>query len=242
MRSASKIATLKTWAFLSLALLATAVQAEMRTFTSPDGRTLQAEVQSATSDMVTLKLANGAPLAVQISKFSEADQAFIAEWRKANPTAIKYNFAATFTKDKRDSSKSSKNNEEITTDTWACNVKLVNRSNQTLDGIKMDYEIYYTQVSGKQAVTRKMTGRADVPSVKHLEEVLVQLRELKLTTTKLEGGFYYLDGSRSRQKDAIEGVVVKLKHDGKQVYEWASAGVPKDRVSTAEGKDSTPAK
>ncbi|MES2735338.1 MAG: hypothetical protein V4672_03390 [Verrucomicrobiota bacterium] len=241
MRTVLHFPPLRISAFMALALAAN-LQAEPRTFTSPDGRTLQADVQSATTDMVTLKLANGAPLTVQISKFSEADQTYIAEWRKANPTAIKYNFATSFTKDKRDSSKSSRNNEEITTDTWACNVKLANRSNQTLDGLKMDYEIYYTQVTGKQAVTRKMTGQADVPSIKHLEELVVPTRELKLTTSKLEGGYYYLDGSRSRQKDAIEGVAIKLTHDGKMVYEWASAGVPKDRGATAEGTSGSLAK
>lgn len=215
---------------------AASLHAEPRTFTSPDGRTLQGEVLSATPDMVTLKLATGPSLTVPINKFSEADQAFITEWRKANPVTIKYDFDASFTKEKTDSSKRSQRNTEITTDTWVCNLKLSNRSNHTLENVKVDYEIYYSQTEGNRVITRKMPGSAVIPSIKHLEQTLVPTKELKLETTKLEGGFYYLDGSRSRQKDAIEGVTLKISHAGKPAFEWASSGVPQDRGATKEKK------
>ncbi|TDU81507.1 hypothetical protein EI77_00817 [Prosthecobacter fusiformis] len=209
------------------------LHAEPRTFTSPDGRTLLAEIQSATPDMVTLKLVNGPILAVPINKFSESDQAFVAEWRKANPVTIKYDFASSYTKDKANSTKQTVNNVEITTETWLCNLKLANRSNQTLEGLKVNYEIYYSQANGPTMVTRKATGNATIPSLKHLEETAIKTTTVQLKTSKLEGGFYYADGSRSRNKDTIEGMVVKISHQGKQVYEWASSGLPKDRGAVA---------
>ena len=114
-------------------LLALSADAAPRTFTSPDGRTLQAEIQSASTDTVTIKLATGAVMTVAVSTFSQADQVYIAEWRKANPVTIKYDFVPAYTKSKTDSSTAKVNNEERTTESWICNVKLLNRSGQTLE-------------------------------------------------------------------------------------------------------------
>jgi len=176
---------------------------EARTFTSPDGRTLEAEIQSAMADTVTLKLANGQALTVAVTKFSKTDQAYIAEWRKANPVTIKYNFSASYTKEKKDTSKRLENNHEIITEVWVCNIKLANRSGQVLDKVRVNYDIYYTQVSGNQPVLRKMSGSTGLENMKNLQEVTLPTKELKLITSKLEGGRYYEDGSRSRQKDSI---------------------------------------
>jgi hypothetical protein len=51
----------------------------------------------------------------------------------------------------------------------------------------------------------------------------------------LEGGFYYTDGSRARQKETLNGMVIHINHDGKKVFSWASSGVPKGAESVAEG-------
>lgn len=228
------VPTARALAFVFLIASGAALQAEPRTFTSPDGRTLQGEVVSATPDMVTLQLVNGPQLAVAINKFSEPDKAFIAEWRKANPVTIKYNFDLSFTKEKTDSSKSSRGNTEVITDVWVCNLKLANRSNQTLENIKVDYEVFYSQAGGNGSIVRKMPGNLSVPILKHLEQTTVKTKEVRLETTKLEGGYYYLDGSRSRQKDAIEGVIVKISHAGKPAFEWVSPGVPANRGAATE--------
>lgn len=212
-------------------LLTLSVDAAPRTFTSPDGRTVQAEIQSATTDTVTLKLATGPVMTVAVSNFSQADQVYITEWRKANPVTIKYDFVPAYTKSKTDSSKAKVNNVERTTESWVCNVKLLNRSGQTLDGLKVDYEIYYSQANGPDSVIRKVAGSAPVASMKHLQEITFQTSPVKLVTSKLDGGFYFSDGSRPRLKDSIEGVALKIRHGGQLVYEWASSGVPKSRTT-----------
>ncbi len=62
---------------------------EPRTFTSPDGRTIQAEIQAATPDRVTLKTTAGQTLVAPIDKFIPADQDHIVAWSKANPVQVK---------------------------------------------------------------------------------------------------------------------------------------------------------
>lgn len=208
--------------------------AEPRTFTSPDGRTLQAEIESATPDKVTLKLLNGPTLVVEVSRFSEPDQVYITEWRKANPETIKYGFVANYTKEKGSTEKSRRGNVQVTTENWLCNVELTNKSGQTLEGVKVDYEIYYTLTYGPKPESRKKTGTLQVPSIKSLEKVTLKTSAVQLETRKLDGGFYFGDGTRARTKDEIDGVYLKVSHNGKMVYDWASQGLPADRGGIAK--------
>lgn len=211
-----------------------AAKAAPRTFTSPGGQTIQAEIVSATASDVTLKMDNGAVVTATLDKFSRADQAFIAEWSKSNVAAIKYSFDLNYSKDKTDTSKRVVSNTEVTTERWLCNLKFTNRSNVTLDNVSLKYDIYYTAVSGNRAIVRKESGETKVPPTKHLETVVVTTKEIALEKSKLEGGFYYADGSRSRQRDSIDGVAIDVFHNGQKVHSWVSSGVPKDRVAPTQ--------
>ncbi len=209
--------------------------AEMRTFTSPDGRTLQAEITAATPDRVSLKTAAGQPLVVPIDKFIPADQAHIAEWRKANPAQIKYRFLADYTKSKAGSSKMKSNNETITTEQWECNMKITNQSGQTLEGVTVDYVIYFDNLELGNKVTRSKAGKVEIGTMKSLQQVVVKTETVDLHSVQLEGGYYYKDGSRARQKETLNGIIIHVNHDGKKVFTWASSGVPKGAETTAEG-------
>lgn len=226
----SKIPSLLIGALLSIGAT---LHAETRTFTSPDGRTMQAEVTAATPDKVSLKLANGQIIVTEVSRFSEADQVFIAEWRKLNPETIKYDFTANYTKEKGSSEKSRRGNVQLVTENWMCNLELTNKSGQTLEGLKVDYEIYYTLTYGPKPQPRKTTGTLQVPSIKSLEKVTLKTNAVSLESRKLDGGFYYGDGTRSRTKDEIDGVYIKVSHNGKMVYDWTSQGLPADRGGIA---------
>lgn len=211
-----------------------ASQAALRTFTSPNGQTIQAEIVSASAADVTLKMANGAVITATLDKFSRADQAFVAEWLKSNAAAIKYSFDLNFSKDKTDSSKRMLGNTEVTTERWLCHIKFTNRSNVTLDNVSLKYDIYYTAISGNQSIVKKFSGDTKVAPTKHLETVSVSTKEIVLEKSKLEGGFYYADGSRSRQRDSIDGIAIDVFHNGQKVHSWVSSGVPKDRVAPTQ--------
>ena len=92
----------------------------------------------------------------------------------------------------------------------------------------MNYVIYFSQANGPNTVIRKSGGTTTVAAIKHLEEITFKTSAVKLVTSKLDGGFYWADGSRSRKKDSLEGVALKIHHGGQLVYEWASSGVPKE--------------
>ena len=65
--------------------LDSSVFAESRTWTNDTGRSIQAEIQSATQSEVILQMANGKNYPVPIASLSEADQKYIAEWLAKKP-------------------------------------------------------------------------------------------------------------------------------------------------------------
>jgi 16S rRNA U1498 N3-methylase RsmE len=63
---------------------------DARTFTNKAGKTLEAEVVAATDKEVTLRLANGQRVPVALMTLSEADVAYVKQWRAqaADPDAV----------------------------------------------------------------------------------------------------------------------------------------------------------
>lgn len=221
--------------FISLAVLSVGLaQAEPHTFTSPDGRTIQAEISSATPDRVTLKLAGGQSIVAEVGRFVQADQDHIAEWRKANPVQMKYRFTADYTKSKASSSKQSMGSETITTEMWDCNMKLVNQSGQTLEGVTVEYVIYLDRFSQGNKIVSSQNGKADLGTMKHLQQMVVKTDAVRLMAYELKGGYYYTDGTRPRGKEGIRGMTINIKHGGNAVFSWSSNNVPKGGP-TAEG-------
>jgi hypothetical protein len=226
------------FAFFSLSLLSgvPALLADApHVFTSPDGRTLEAEIVSATPDRVSLKTTAGVPIVAPINKFSPADQEFIGQWRKDHPVEIKYKFAADYTKSKVSSTKRKSGITEYTTEIWECNMKITNDSIQTLEGVSADYVIYYDVMDGANKITQTKAGKADIGTMKSKQQLVVKTDSVTLTTTQLLGGYYYADGSKTRQKDSVSAMLININHDGKKVFSWASAGVPKGAGAAAEG-------
>ncbi len=212
-----------------------AVNAEPRTFASPDGRTIQAEIAAATPDRVTLKMANGQTIVAPVDRFVPADQEHIADWRKANPVQVKYRFAADYTKSKSSSSKSDGGGAVITNETWECNMKLTNQSGQTLDGVTIDYTIYIdqSQMNSGATLTKAQKGQMKVGTMKNLQQMVLKTDPVQLQGLELRGGNYYTDGSRPRGKETVRGMVIEFSHEGKKVFTWASSNVPKGAMTAA---------
>ena len=72
--------------------------AELREFSSADGRKIKAEILHGTSELVTIKLENGSQVSSKISVFSEEDQKFIKKWIETQPPKINFNFDVKYKK------------------------------------------------------------------------------------------------------------------------------------------------
>ena len=219
---------------LAALLLPLTSLAESRTFTSADGRTAEAEIVAATAENVTLKLAGGQTVVSALDRFSVADRQFIAAWSKQHPAKINYSFQVSYTKDKMGSRKQKTDLVTVTMENWLCRIKLANRSGQDLDNVEVHYTVFSEQMDEGRPVLRSSRGKVTLPNIRANEELTLQTDEVQLASTQLDGGFYYVDGARSRQKDSLAGLAVSIRHAGKTVFEWASKGM-EGKAGTATG-------
>jgi hypothetical protein len=211
-----------------------------RTFTSTDGKTIDAEVVSADGLQATLKLADGRQAVVPFNRLIEADQVFLAAWIKDHPQAIRYSFSVDATKAKLETKAASTGDSLVkgTATKWLYHVKITNRASQPIEGLKMRYQIHYVDVDGTSKSAEFKSGAKEVETLKPGGTTTVDTDPVELLTTQLDGDFVYGNGARSKQTDTIKGVAVTLEHNGKAVHEFTTGGVKKVQDSAADASAS----
>jgi len=214
---------------------ASLLHGEQRLFTSGDGKTLVAEIVSATPDLVTLKLESGTTTVVPLARLAEQDRAHIAEWRKANPTAIRYNFLVDWEDERVDGDKFKMRGSTVQDlkQKWVCHFKVTNRSSMAVDNLEVRYQIHYLSVDGKSKILEQTFGTKQLPLIRTNETLIVDSDPVTLEVTQLMPGWTWADGAKNKEKDDIKGVVVTLVHNGKDVFEFVSRGITKAAEKTA---------
>lgn len=217
--------------FIALLGLSPTLKAEVRTFTSTEGRTISAEIVSATVDLVSLKLADGSTATLPLTRLVEADREHIKQWHKANPTEVRYNFTVDWTDECLSGKQRARANGPAVVESkekWVCHFKVLNRSGQTLENVEVRYQIHYTNVDGKATSAEHVKGTKSIPAIKFNETVTLDSDTLELAVTQLAPGWTWADPKmRRKENDDIKGVVVTLYHQGKQVHEFVSRGITK---------------
>jgi len=204
-------------------------QAAQHLFTSTDGKTLIAEIVSATPDVVTLKLENGTSATLPITRLAEQDRLFVSKWREANPADVRYHFVVDWEDERIDNQrfKASGDTVQELKQKWVCHFKIFNRSSQSVDNLQVRYQIFYLNVDGKSQTLENVSGMKELPLIKSNETLVVDSEPVELQLTQLKAGWVWADGSKSKEKDDIKGVIVTLMHNGRQVHEFASRGMTK---------------
>jgi hypothetical protein len=220
-----------------------APDAEARTFTSTDGKTLEAELVGADAFQATLKLPDGRQVAVPLNRLSQADQAFVVGWIQEHPQAIRYSFAVDATKDKVESKAASTGDSYVKgkATKWLYHVKITNRASLPIEGLKMRYQIHYIDVDGTSKSVEFKSGVKEVAGLKPGASTSVDTDPVELLTTQLDGSFYYGDGAKSKQVDTIKGIAVTLEHAGRSVHEFTTGSVKKVPESAAVADSKNPA-
>lgn len=183
-------------------LWAGGVSAEMRAFELPDGRTLEAEVIDYNMRLgkVTLKRADGKRVTVKPNIFIEKDQDYIREWSELlafrSESVLKISCDDETVKDwKEEETKDIRYTDGIVEKDFvinvkkfkeiAFNVKMNNMDLSAIDGIKMEYCIYYEQSkiandTKPEAVQKIYEGRMDVPAIGSKKKISLQTKSVKI--------------------------------------------------------------
>jgi hypothetical protein len=220
-----------------------AAPAETRTFTeSSSGRTVTAEVVSATSDNVTLKLEAGGTTSLPLSRLAEADRTYVRDWVKAHAAAsdpsagagnaagvapIRYAFGVTWDKVKTGEKKVKITAYTGEEEEWACRIKVNNLSDVPLNEVELRYQIHVAvERTGNVASNECASGKDTLASLPKNQPVEITTRSVPLLSLKLDSGYITTDRSRANKRDSIKGIGLGIFHRGVLVHEYRSPGVP----------------
>lgn len=215
-------------------------RAEMRTFTSTDGRQVVAEVVGVADGKASLKLGNGALAEVPLSRFIKTDADYLAAWKPGPAPAIKYLFDVGYSKERTEKSVTKDSQEKSGTETWVLNLKVRNRSGVDLNDVTLKYHVYYKAAAGQTSVLRKVPGTIQIESIRQNEELKLATAPVTLKISELQGGWYYADGSKRKQNDSIGGIAMTFVHNGTNGFTWASRGLPAGASGAPERRVANP--
>ncbi len=231
-------------ALLTLALSLSGLvhgESELREFSNSEGQTIMARLIAADEKTAKIQMENGREVEAGITYFSQADQDYIAEWRKTNKPEITYQFEVDYTKKRRDRETRNEGNVEVTYENWYYEVEVENLSQVDLEGLELQYKIYKS-VNADAAETRYRgeglvregpflvrKGKVDLKPVAYLKSVSAETETMMISKSQLDPDYYYVDGDKSKKKDEIDGFWIKLFHNGKEVHSVKSShGAVKD--------------
>ena len=146
-----------------LALLPDGLDA--RGFTSKKtGKTIEAEIVSATGDKVVIRREDGKQFTVPVKTLSEDDQKFIAQWKEDNPNV---NFRYRFDKKRLEKVGNGSNAAER----WAYEIEIHNQGLEDVEGLEIKYTLFRTlrdrYARGKKNTTSEAAeGSAKIALIK----------------------------------------------------------------------------
>ncbi len=120
-------------------ILPAGLRAESRTFTSSDGKTMEAELISATDSTAKVKRADGRVIAFSLSRLSAEDQDYVRNWAKEN---VNFNIHIDARKKIKDSDTAKAGNTKTRTKSYVYNVSLNNRSMEDAEELNVVYRVF----------------------------------------------------------------------------------------------------
>ena len=222
-------------ALLSLTATFVMGESEFREFANSEGKVIKARLVAATADTAKLQMENGREVEAGVAYFSKADQDYIAEWRKTNKPAIDYQFEVDYTKKRASREVRNEGPVEVTYEKWFYDVEVENLSKVELDGLELHFKIYKTaKADANEAAYRAegivlegpflvRKGKVDLKPIPHLKSVKAETETMTTSKSQLDANYIYIDGEDSNKKDDLDGLWLKLFHNGKEVYEVKSS-------------------
>ncbi len=209
------------------------LRAETRTFTSVDGKTLEAEVVSADASAVTLKLAAGGQTTVPLNRLGETDRQYVKDWVSRNPAAVRYNFNVAWEKETVGSRVGGGDKKiKITTSTYVVHFKITNRSGVPLENLDARLQVYFKAQSSKEPTTDHLDCVRKIPLIKAGETITVDSERVDIQMSELKAGYSYKGGFNVRQSGSIQGVALTLMHGDWQAHDYVSPGVKREAAKT----------
>lgn len=194
--------------------------AQYRNFTDTQDRVIRGRVVrfDTTKEIVTIERENRKTAKVPITIFCDDDQDYIRSWGKGNAFESTFNFKVTINRKKESNDRVERElsrrfpQYNLRVQDTHYEVVLQNRSDTTLENLRVEYCIFYEQKmpGAKKEDNGVYCGQM---SVNHLASKSSQtLTSDKVTIFKsdLDGNYYYESGASSIQRGDVHGIWVRI--------------------------------
>ncbi len=106
---------------------------------------------------------------------------------------------------------------------WAYNVEIDNHSFKDISGVEIKYVVFYkvVQAGSKVEKDKRLSGSATAAVLKNNAQFTFQTDPIELIKTQLIGGFYWGNGAKTRSRDALTGIWVRIFQNGTMIGEYA---------------------
>ena len=213
---------------LGFASLPTDVQAETRTLTDKQGRSLKAELVSVDGDKVTIKREDGRSFHLSLETLSDDDQQFLKEWAKKQAALIPAGaIDLQLSRGQFDSNKKDGNGQTTSEDKWGYSVTLSNHSMKVIKGLHVEYLLFVKvedAESGKDAQPlplKRVKGAKVIDVVEGAKSITFRSDTISMFRSELKPGYFWSKtGSTQPIKDTLVGIWMRVYASDQLVAEY----------------------
>ncbi len=121
---------------------------------------------------------------------------------------------------------STESDKKKTSQEWAYDVTMVNKSAKDYGNLKIKYIIFIKDAKegGKPGDTRlvRKQGETTADAIKAHAKFAFQTNKVEVKKTQLQGGWTYVNGARPRAADSLAGIWVRVYDGDKQVAQFSN--------------------
>ena len=224
---------------LCIGLLATSLaQAELRTLTDTQGRTVEADVLAVTESHVKIRRTDGNVFELPLDRLRAEDQQALRLWAQKEkakphpipPGAFEVNLSrARFGSETVETDVNLvgggvvKNGRSTTEEKWGYTVSMYNRTNAALTGLRAEYMLFATMddvhTEGKKEGLRRTTSRAALPDVPSFGRAEFRTDTVSTFTMKYKGNIRSANTGDRKSRESLAGVWIKIYRGDELIYE-----------------------
>ena len=164
-----------------------------------------------------------------LKNFSPEDQTWLLQWMVWDPKALDYNFTCEEVEKTGESLRQKYSYFKYEATPRGYEVKIGNRSQNTMEGVKVAYRIFLEDRVDEDGSTKLKvsyhTGTSVLPRMQYNATHSLMTRKLKCEKLIPVDGWTFYVGKTTR--DRLRGVWMRFYRHGVMVSEWKSPGVPK---------------
>lgn len=227
---------------LAWPLLLAADESTWCTLTDTQGRSIRAQIVSATNDEVVIKREDGQTFTLQLSQLSEADQKMLRAYAKANPpkpallpagalelqlSRGKFDTKVTKKTITLVNGKIVKDGLHVIDEKWGYTVVLKSRANRELTDVRLDYVLYSKQddFGDPKASAQKLKQkrhRTKLEPIPVFGQTTTRTEAISVIKQEYQGGIYRAGTNYdSSTRDTLHGIWLRVYVGDQLVIEEA---------------------